>query len=214
MRKTLNDNPMIAIAVVAVLGIGVAFMLMSQLSKKGAAPETTSTADPAAAATAAVPATTGVPGTTTAAPSTAAPAVSAASPATGSAAEVGAFQPGPGLPKAVVDAYRSGDVVALLVVKRNGIDDHAVQKSLGILRRAPNLALFQTAARHVARYSRIAEGVDLNRVPALVVMRPKDLTKGAPTASVFYGFRSAEAIAQAFRDASYKGPENLPFSPR
>ena len=169
VRKTLNDNPLIAIAVVAVLGIGVAFMLMGQLSKGSGSSASSTTAVPDTGAT--------VPATGTATPAVTDPAATASAPAatptSAPPADFGAFEPGPGLPKAVVDAYKRGDVVALLVLKRNGIDDRAVQAAVNRIQKAANVAVFQTYAQGVARYSRIAEGVDLNRVPAMVVIRPR-----------------------------------------
>ena len=209
MRKSLNDNPLIALGVVAVLGIAVAFLLLSQMSKSA----------PSAPAAGTTPgATTSAPDTSSVAPAiVGAPTATGALPApaaTASAPGIGAFEPGPGLPQAVVDAYKRGDIVVLLVLKRNGIDDRAVAAAVRGIQRSSNVAVFRTYARRVARYSRIAEGVDLNRVPAMVVMRPRDLSHGVPTASVSYGFRNPETISQAFRDAAYRGPDNLPFSPR
>ena len=43
-------------------------------------------------------------------------------------------------------------------------------------------------------------------MPALVVVRPKHLDQGTPSASVSYGFQSAESVVQAVIDAGYKGP--------
>jgi hypothetical protein len=55
----------------------------------------------------------------------------------------------------------------------------------------------------------------VNRVPALVVIRPKRLTGGGPpTAAVSYGFRGPDSVAQAVRDSLYKGPTNLPYYPK
>ena len=45
----------------------------------------------------------------------------------------------------------------------------------------------------------------MNRVPALVVLRPKRLDHGIATASVTYGFQSPESVAQAVIDAGYRG---------
>jgi hypothetical protein len=56
--------------------------------------------------------------------------------------------------------------------------------------------------------------VNVNRVPALVVVRPKKLTHGPPVASVSYGFRGPDSVRQAVRDALYKGPTNLPYYPK
>lgn len=223
MRKSLNDNPTIAIAVMAVLGLVVAFMLLHAMSKPSpgaaatdpAAATATSTdpaaatatsTDPAAAATA--PDATGVAPVTD--PATGAPAVAVAATPT-----VGAFEAGPGLPKAVVDAYNSGKVVAIVVLKQNGIDDHDVARATAPLRSDPEVAYFESVASRVARYSRVTEGVDLDRVPAIVVLRPKSLTKGStPEATVSYGFKSLQSAAQTIHDAKYKGADNLPSFPR
>jgi hypothetical protein len=230
MRKALNDNPIVGVIVIGVLGIGVAFMLISSMgsssssSSSSTTPTTAATAAPAtaeAAPTATAP-TTAAP--TTAAPSTptAAPtdptAVPATDPATAAAAAappaVGAFVAGPGLPSKVVTAYKGGDAIALLVVKKNGIDDKAVKVGFPIVSAIPRVAAFETLAKHVARYARIAEGVDLDRVPALVMIRPKSLTgSGPPQATVTYGFTGPAQLAQAAFDSLYKGAENLPYHP-
>ena len=71
-----------------------------------------------------------------------------------------------------------------------------------------------TNAGHIARYSRITQGVNVDRVPALIVLRPRHLTQGTPTATLSYGFRGPESVDQAIRDALYKGPSNLPYYPK
>jgi hypothetical protein len=38
------------------------------------------------------------------------------------------------------------------------------------------------------------------------VVTPKHLKRSVPTASVSYGFQSAESVRQAVIDAGYKGP--------
>ncbi len=44
-------------------------------------------------------------------------------------------------------------------------------------------------------------------MPALVVMRPKQLSDGTPQASVDYGFQTPQGVLQAVRDAAYDGRE-------
>jgi hypothetical protein len=227
MRKSLNGNPLVALAIIGVLGLGVGLLLLSSMGSSGSSSTTTTATDPAAtAATAATAApTTPAPtdGSTVAPPATTAP--TAVDPATGLPAApaavpatppvTGSFAAGPGLPAPVVTAYKQGDAIALLVVKRNGIDDHAVRAGFRIVTAMPHVTAFQTIAKHVARYARIAEGVDLDRVPALVVVRPKSLTKsGPPRATVTYGFNSPAQLVQAVEDGLYRGPENLPYHPR
>jgi hypothetical protein len=68
------------------------------------------------------------------------------------------------------------------------------------------VAAFIAPASQVSRYASVTEGVGVNRVPALVVIRPKHLHQTVPTASVSYGFQSGESIVQAVIDAGYKGP--------
>jgi hypothetical protein len=226
VRKSLNNNPIVTIAVIGVLGVGVAFLLLSSLSKPsnssttatsttatstvpGAVPTTAAppTTDPAAAASATTPPATGAVDPTTGLP--VAPAGAPSAPAT-----VGSFVAGPGLPKAVVAAYKRGDAVALLIVKRDGIDDRAVTKGYRSVTRMRNVTAFETLAKDVARYSRMTEGVNLDRVPALVVLRPRSVNgAGPPKATVTYGFSAPEQLTQAVRDALYKGPENLPYHP-
>jgi hypothetical protein len=232
MRKALNDNPMVQIGVLGVLAVVVGFFLITQMGKGSSASSTTSSptsssAAPAAPDASAAPtdssATATTPSASTATtPSTAAPsttpgatasATTPAAPAAGAAAP-GTFVAGPGLPSPVVNAYKANKVVVLLVVRRGGIDDDAVKSSLERMNGLPDAAIFVTNAGHVSRYSRIASGVDLDRVPALIVLRPQKLTNGTPTATVSYGFRGPESVAQAIADALYKGPTDLPYYPK
>ena len=121
---------------------------------------------------------------------------------------------GPGLPRPVADAYADGKAIVLFVFRNHGIDDAAVRASVEQLRGRSDLAVFVTHAGQIARYARITEGVDVNRVPALIVVRPRRLVHGAPTATVSYGFRGPDSVQQAVRDALYDGPRNLPYYPK
>jgi hypothetical protein len=113
----------------------------------------------------------------------------------------------------VVKAYHDDKIVVLLVFKRNGIDDRGVRKLFKQLPQHSSVALFKTSALHVTHYSRIAVGVDLDRVPAIVVLKPDKKHSDTPTATVSYGFHGAGSIEQAIRDAHYKGPDDLPSYP-
>src|SRR3954447_4745373 len=107
VRKALNDNPVVAVGVIGLLGLVVALMLLHAISSRstgGSSASTTASTTPTA-----TPATTTDPASS---PTTEATA-SAASVAAPSTAAVGAFEASPGLPKAVVDAYDSGKVVAI-----------------------------------------------------------------------------------------------------
>lgn len=218
MRKALNENPVAQIAVLGVLAVIVGFLLLTKVAHKSESSSSSSTSPTATSGSTATPpsasssaATTPAPGST---PSATTPGTGSVSPTVPSGVPVGEFVAGPGLPKPVVKAYKDDKTVVLLIVRHLGIDDDEVRQSVERLRGRNDLAVFVTIAAHVARYSRIAEGVSLNRVPALVVMRPRHLTHGTPTASVSYGFQGADSIEQAVRDALYKGPTNLPYYPR
>jgi hypothetical protein len=108
-------------------------------------------------------------------------------------------------PRPVVAAFNAGDTVALLFVRDGGIDDRLVAKAVGRLESISKVATFVVPSHQLARYVSIAQGVDLNRVPALVVIRPKNLSNGYDAASVHYGFQSSESIVQAVVDARYHG---------
>ena len=71
---------------------------------------------------------------------------------------------------------------------------------------AVTASAFIVPAKQISRYAAITEGVGVDRVPALVVVRPKRLRQTIPTASVSYGFQSGESVVQAVIDAGYKGP--------
>ena len=209
MRKALNENPVVQIAILGVLAVVVGFLLLTHVAHKGGG---SSAPTSATATTASGAATASAPGTDT---GTLAPAAGAtAPPSSASGAPLGKFVVGPGLPAPVVKAYADDKAVVLFVFRHRGIDDAAVRRSVELLRSRPDLAVFITHAAHIARCSRITQGVDVNRVPALVVLRPRHLTRGTPTASVSYGFRGPDSVDQAIRDALYKGPTNLPSYPR
>ena len=125
-----------------------------------------------------------------------------------------ALVPGPGLPKPVVTAWKGGDTVVLLVVRQGGIDDRLVHNSVRSLSSDPGVSVFVTRADHVARYSRITQGVGVSQAPALVVVRPKRVSGSVPEAQVDYGFRDAQGVVQAVHDAVHSGKDNLPYSPR
>jgi hypothetical protein len=211
VRKALNDNPVAQIAVLGLLAVIVAFMLMTRAGHSGSDSVATSAA-PAPADTSGA-STFPSPAVGTTPQSTGAPA---APPTTGTAtgAPLGEFVAGPGLPAPVVKAYADDRTVVLFVFRHRGVDDAAVRSSVERLRGRNDLAVFVTHAANIARYARIAEGVDVNRVPALIVMRPRHLTHGTPTASVSYGFQGPDSVDQAIRNALYKGPSDLPYHPR
>lgn len=181
MREQLNSNPMVQAAVIAVLLLGTAFFLMSSM---GGGEESSETG---------VTATTITEGLE--APVGGAPPVPPAA--------LAATAPPP--PGDVIAAFDANRTVVLLFVRNSGIDDRLVKGALHALAPLSDVATFVVSVNRIARYSAITEGVDVNRVPALVVIRPKRLAGPTPTASVKYGFQSPESIVQAVIDAGYKG---------
>ena len=220
MRRALNENPIVQAALIGVLAIGVAVLLLTRMNS-GSDSSSDSAPAPAAATDPAAP---------TPAPSAAA-APEAATPAP--AGGVDMFEVGNGLPGDVVKAYDEDKTVVLLILREHpqgcysratlvskrcgGIDDGQVATIVRIidkLRVRPDTALFITHAANVAHYSRITTGVDLDRVPALVVLSPKRLNDGGlPRATVSYGFRGPGSVVQAIENAEYKGRTNLPYYP-
>jgi hypothetical protein len=219
LRKVLNDNPIAQVAILGVLALVVGFLLITRMSGK----ESSSSSDTSATAASVAPGTetstpTPADSTATAVPdASATESVAPAAPSTGAVAEAaaaGKFVAGPGLPLPVVQASGANKVVVLLVVRRKGIDDEAVRASVENLGGVADVALFVTNAGHISRYSRIATGVNVDRVPALIVLKQRELTEGTPVATVSYGFRGPDSVAQAVRDALYKGPTNQPYYPK
>lgn len=114
-----------------------------------------------------------------------------------------------------MNAYDDGQAVVLLIVNEKGIDDRELARIVAQLQSHPEATVILVKVKDVADYSRITEGVDLSRTPAMVVIRPKKLADGPmPTAVISYGFRGGTSAEQALDDALYKGPSDLPYYPR
>jgi hypothetical protein len=194
MREKLNDNPMAQIALVGILLVVVAVFLLGKAGGGEAEEEEggSAAADAAVAAVAAELEAGQQP-------------LRLPAPGTGP----GAIPPPP---RAVVDAVASGDTVAILFVRDGGIDDQLVKEAVGKLETFGYVATFVVPTHQLYRYVSISQGVDLNRVPALVVIRPKNLSHQYDPASVHYGFQSAQAVVQAVVDARYHGG-TLPYHP-
>jgi hypothetical protein len=186
MREKLNNNPLVQVAILAVLLVAVAFFVMSSMGGGGKEEAAESPEPTVTTATATAGA---VEGEAVAAPEPGAFATAVAPP-----------------PRPVSAAFRAGDTVVLLFVKNGGIDDRLVTRSVERLSGLSHVATFVVPAHEIARYATISQGVEVNRTPALVVIRPKHLSKGVPSASVQYGFRSPASVEQAVIDAEYKGP--------
>jgi hypothetical protein len=204
MRETLNDNPIAQVALVGLLVVAAAFMFIHQ---SGGGEE-----ESEPVATEATVSVSGTGQTATASGATPGEAVEGAvegaleAAPQASPSTIGTI-PAPPLPTAVRAAYRRGNTVALLFVHNGGIDDSQVKRAAGVLEGSPDVALFVVSSRDIARYAAATVGLEVNRVPALVVMKPKRLTHGSPEATVDYGYQTAEGIRQAVKDAAYEGRE-------
>ena len=192
MREQLNNNPIAQIAIIGVLLVAGGIFLMTTMG--GGGEEEGSEAGTAleAAPEAGNP-IEGSPESLEAEAPTSASATLAAVPP---------IEP----PAPVVEAYESGATVALLFVRDGGIDDRLIREATSGFSQVPDVVSFIVPAKEIARYTALTGGVGVERVPALVVLTPKDVAPQAPTASVHYGYQNAESAAQAVIDAGYEGP--------
>jgi hypothetical protein len=184
MRETLNSNPLAQAAILGVLLLAVGFFVLSSMGGGSEEEEAASSAESIVA-------------TVTAGEGSGA---AATPPPPGALADVA-----PPPPPAVTAAFAANRTVVLLFVRVGGIDDRLVAGATRSLGALPGVSTFVVPADRIARYAAIAQGVDVNRVPALVVLRPKRLDHGMPSASVSYGFQSPQSVVQAVVDAGYKG---------
>jgi len=211
MREALNKNPLVQIGFIALLGVGVVFLLMTNLKQEkkpppeppppltGAAPAAPATPAPSDSAAPAAPTDPAVP-TDPAAPA----------PTDTPATE---FVPGPGLPGKVVTAYAKGDIVVILISRKEGIDDDVMRSTVKTFDGKDGVTLFDTLARDIADYSRVTQGVDVDRVPAMIILSPRKVSGDVPTAAVSYGFRGPKSVEQAIADAGFEG-EAIPYFPQ
>jgi hypothetical protein len=184
MREKLNENPLMQLAVVGVLLLAVGFFFMSMGGGEESESSSATTSAPVEIATEA--------------PASVSAALAKVSQAAASSAKP--------LPRPVNAAWHSGKTVVLLFIRSGGIDDRLVAAATKRLAVLPGAAAFIVPASEISRYAAITEGVGVNRVPALVVVRPKRLHQTVPTASVSYGFQSGQSVVQAVIDAGYEGP--------
>lgn len=193
MREKLNSNPLAQLAVVGVLLLLAGVFVMSSMGGGGKEGEEGGEAESTASSVAAA-----IP--TEAGSATSLPAVS-----------TGVGAP-PALPRPVLTAFAADDTVVLLFVRDGGIDDAMTTAALLRLHSLPRVRAFVVPASKIARYAAIAQGANVNRVPALVALRPKRLANGIPTASVHYGYQTPESVEQAVIDAGYDG-RIVPYHP-
>src|ERR1044072_5648607 len=192
MREQLNNNPMVQLTVVAVLLIGAGFFVMSSMGGGEEEAESGTTE-----------ATVSVAGTDASGTATGATPGEAVEGAI--AAAEGAAASGPPLPPT---AAATAPPRVLLSPRAGAIAPRPVRDSVARLRSTlPEVSAFVVPADRIARYAAIAQGVAVDRVPALVVVGPKKPGRGGiPVASVSYGFQSPQSVVQAAIDAGYKGP--------
>lgn len=189
MREQLNSNPLVQVAVIAVLLIGGAVFLLGSMGG-GSGGEESGNSLSSSASAGEGPAPSPVEG--------------APAPVEGAAAPTNlATRP---LPHPVVAAWKADQTVALLFVHDGGIDDRLVRQASAQLDGMSGVTTFVVPAGKIADYASITEGVGVDRVPALVVLRPKRLDESVPTASVTYGFQNGASVEQAVIDAGYEGP--------
>ncbi len=203
MREQLNDNPIAQVAVVLVLVAAAAFMFLKPGGGGGeSAPEATVSVGGTEMSQSEVASQAGevVEGAVEA-------AIESGATAGDGGVELPTSVPAPPPPRVFTAAYDSGRTVVLLVVHAGGIDDRLTALAATALAAMPQVALIPVTIKQLPRYAAVTVGLDLNRVPALVVMKPKRLSGGIPQATVDYGFQTAETLVQAVRDASYRGPE-------
>jgi len=208
----MNESPVVQVVMIGLLAIVAGFLLFTRVlsGEESAPPADSATATGGAEAS---PEVAEAVADAAASDSAAAAGVAAAGAAVAAGAAPGEFVAGPGLPEAVVAAHDAGETVVLLVTRSTGTDDQKMRAIVQNFRAHPGVAVFMSTAKNAAEYARITEGVDLDRVPALIVVSPPSASRGElPEASVSYAYRSAESVEQAIRDAGYKGPR-LPYHP-
>ncbi|MEZ5078765.1 MAG: hypothetical protein R2725_15150 [Solirubrobacterales bacterium] len=202
MREQLNDNPIAQVVLVGLLVAVGAFLFLrmngGEDEGEEAAPNPT---------VAIVNGATAVGDTPGDAVEGAIANLEAGASAVGGTGAIPSSVPAPPPPDDFVAAYESGQTVVLLIVHDGSIDDDLTAAATEQASSQPGVALFEIPAKLIHRYAAVTVGLDVNRVPALVVMRPKKLSGDVPRASVEYGFQTPQSVAQAIRDADYSGPE-------
>lgn len=204
MRDKLNSSPAAQIGLIVALIAAAAFLLLGKGGGSGG--KGAETASPEVVAT--VNGTTATGASAGEAVEGAVESLEAGGEAGAATAALPTSVPAPPPPDPFTAAYESGNTVVLLIVHDGGIDDALTTQATATLAGVPNVSLFVVPVRQIARYAAVTIGLDVNRVPALVVMRPKRLSGGTPQATVDYGYQTPQTVLQDVLDASYKGPED------
>jgi hypothetical protein len=190
MREQLNSNPIFQVAAIGILLIaGAVFFLTSKGGgDEGGSGDSLSSSAPAGDGPA---------------PS---PVEGAPAPVEGAGASSPTSLATRPLPSPVMAAWKADQTMALLFVHDGSVDGDLVKRASASLDGMAGVTTFVVPARRIADYAAITQGVGVDRVPALVVLRPKRLDQSVPTASVTYGFQNVASVRQAVIDAGYKGP--------
>jgi hypothetical protein len=191
MRDKLNESKGAQIGLVVVLALVAAFFLLHKGG--GESGETAATA----------PEETAVTGE----------ALTVAAPAGGMGELPTSVPDAKAPPHAFRAAYQSGSPVALLIVHNGGIDDKYTKEALKEVAQVENVHAFVVPAKKISDYASVTVGLNINQVPALIMLRPQKLSHGTPQGTVLYGYQTPEAILQAVRDAVYVGPEKSIYHP-
>ncbi len=207
MREKINEDPRTQMALLGALAlIGVVFFLLRGGGET--VPDATApTTDPSATATAPTdPAAAAASGSTLTVPGSRPAPGGDLGPSSSNSGAIKELEAGPGLPEAFVKAYSDDQIVAILFYDKGGLDDRELKAEVTQqFRGEKDVKLFIESPNAVADYSQITQGVGLDRTPALIVIKPRSTTEGAPVASINYGFRGSKAIQQTLRDAVYDG---------
>jgi hypothetical protein len=191
MREQLNSNPIFQVAVIGVLLIaGAVFFLTSMGGGGGEGGSGSSLGSSAPAGDGPAPS----------------PVEGAPAPVEGAGASSPTSLATRPLPPPVMAAWKANQTMALLFVHDGSVDGDLVKRASASLDGMAGVTTFVVPARRIADYAAITQGVGVDRVPALVVLRPKRLDRSVPTASVTYGFQNVASVRQAVIDAGYEGP--------
>jgi hypothetical protein len=187
MREKLNESRAAQVGLVAVLAVLVAVLFLGKSGGGSSGGEVEVAVEPGQALPVAAPA--GMGELPTSVPQTAP------------------------LPRRFTAAYDANESVALLVVHDGGIDDRFTSLALRAVAAVEDVTPIIVPAKQISRYASVTVGLDISQLPALIAMRPKSLSHGAPQAIVAYGYQTPQSIHQTLADAAYRGPEGGAYHP-
>jgi hypothetical protein len=110
-------------------------------------------------------------------------------------------------------AYESDKPVVVLIVHNGGIDDHYTELALKAVAKFKKVPAFVVPLKKLPKYASLTVGLNITQVPAMIVLRQRNLSHGEPQASVLYGYQSISSIALAMQEAEYDGPEDGTYHP-